>query len=99
MEIKINTTGFNADSSLKSFIDEKVGKLTQYSDDILNAEVHLSLERSQTKNFDSKVAKVKVLVPRNDFFAEKKAQTFEEAIDSTISALKTQLVKRKGKYK
>ncbi len=99
MEIKINATGFTADKNLQSFIDEKLGKLTQYSDDILNAEVHLSLERSQTKNFDSKVSKIKILVPKSEFFAEKKAQTFEEAIDSSISALKTQLVKRKEKKK
>jgi len=99
MEIKINAIGFSADKNLKSFIDEKVSKLSQFSDDILNAEVHLSLERSQTKNFDSKVSKIKILVPKSDFFAEKKAQSFEEAIDSSVSALKTQLIKHKEKKK
>ena len=99
MNITINTIHFNADKELKSFINSKLTKLTNYSDDILSAEVHLSLERSQTKNYDSKVSKIKVFVPGNELFAEKKAQTFEGATDSAITALKNQLIKRKEKFR
>ncbi len=99
MDIKINAIHFNADKKLQSFIEDKVGKLEQFSDDILKAEVHLTLDRSQTKNFDSKVSKIKISVPKNEYFAEKKAQTFEEATNLAVTALKSQLVKRKGKFK
>lgn len=98
MEVKINAVRFNADQKLEAFIEEKVTKLSQFSDDILGAEVHLTLEKSQ-KNFDSKVSKIKLLVPKSELFAEKKAQTFEEATDSAVSALKSQLIKRKEKFK
>ncbi len=99
MNVKITTLHFNADKKLEQFIEEKVSKLGQYSDDILEAEVFLHLERSQTKNFDSKVAKVKLDVPGVDMFAEKKSSTFEEATDLAVSALKIQLQKRKEKLK
>lgn len=99
MDLKINAVHFNADKKLEDFIEEKVEKLTQFYDDILNVEVHLTLERSQNKNYDSKKAKIKLIIPGNDLFAEKKAKTFEEATDSAVSALKVQLQKRKEKKK
>jgi len=99
MNIKINSVHFSADIKLEEYIQEKVSKLFQYSDDILGADVHLTLEKSQSKNFDSKVSKIKLEIPGYDLFAEKKSSTFEEATDLAVTALKTQLQKRKGKVK
>jgi len=97
MNIKINSIHFNLDKKLVDFIESKVEKLSHYSDDILAAEVHLSLERSQQKNVDTKVTKIKLEIPGYDLFAEKMAGTFEEATDSAIEALKRQIGKRKEK--
>ncbi len=99
MNIKINSVHFSADTKLEEYIQDKVSKLFQYSDDILGADVHLTLEKSQSKNFDSKVSKIKLEIPGIDLFAEKKSSTFEEATDLAVAALKTQLQKRKGKQK
>ena len=99
MNIKINSIHFSADKKLEKFIEEKIGKLGQFSDDILGAEVHLSLERSQNKNYNSKVSKIKLEIPGYDLFAEKKSNTFEAATDSAVAALKNQLVKRKEKLR
>lgn len=99
MNIKINAAHFSADKKLEDFIEEKLLKLKQFSEDIIGAEVHLSLEKSQSKNFDSKIVKIKLEIPGNDLFAEKKSNTFESATDLVVSALKTQLVKRKEKLK
>ena len=97
MNIQINSIHFNADKKLKDFISTKVNRLDQYDDGILSAEVNLSLEKSQTKNFDSKVSKIKVFISGGDFFAEKKSQTFEAATDAAVTAIKNQLVKNKEK--
>ncbi len=99
MNIKINSVHFNIDKKLEDFITEKVTKLGQFSDDILGAEVHLTLEKSNTVNYDSKITKIKLLIPGADLFAEKKGGTFESTTDSVVSALKVQLQKKKEKEK
>ena len=99
MTVKIEAIHFNPDSKLEEFITEKVSKLSQVADDIIKAEVFLSLERSQSKNYDSKTAKIRIEVPGSDIFAEKKCKSFEEAIDTGLEALRVQLLKRKEKQK
>ena len=97
MKIKISAIHFNADSKLEAFIEEKVTKLYHFSDDILSAEVHLLLEKSQNKNYDSKVVKIILEIPKGDLFSEKKAGSFEEGTDNAVTALRAQLQKRKEK--
>ena len=99
MEVKIEAIHFNPDSKLEEFITEKVGKLSQVADDIIKSEVFLSLERSQSKNFDSKTAKIRVEVPGGVLFAEESSKSFEESIDCVLEALRVQLLKRKEKQK
>ena len=99
MNINISSINFSADKKLKTFVETKVEGLTQVSDDILDAEIHLSLEKSQKKNFDSKVSKIKILVPGDEFFSEKRHKTFEGATDAAVSAIKTLLIKRKEKFR
>ena len=99
MNIKINAIHFDADAKLEEFIQNKVQKLSQYSEKILGAEVFLTLEKSNDKNFDSKVTKIKLEIPGNDLFAEKQASSFEEATDSTVDALRRQLKKQKERTK
>ena len=87
MNVKIEAIHFNPDSKLEEFITEKVGKLSQVADDIIKAEVFLSLERSQSKNYDSKTAKIRIEVPGSAIFAEKKyCSFFVNALNSSLSA-------------
>lgn len=97
MEVKIEAIHFNPDVKLEEFIQEKVGKLAKFADDIIKSEVFLSLERSQSKNYDSKVAKVRLELPGGSIFAEEKSKSFEESIACVTDALKVQLEKRKEK--
>ena len=99
MNVTIESIHFNADAKLEEFIQEKVNKLSQFADDIIKAEVYLSLERSQSKNYDSKVAKIRIEVPGGAIFAEKKSKSFEESTDTALEALRVQLLKRKEKQK
>lgn len=99
MNVTIESIHFNADAKLEEFIQNKVAKLAQVADDIIKAEVYLSLERSQSKNYDSKVAKIRLEVPGADIFAEKSTKAFEESVDTALEALRIQLLKRKEKQK
>ena len=98
MEVKINTVHFNADQKLVEFVNKKVGKLDTFFDGIIKSEVTLKvLKRETAKN---KVSELKVSIPSNGYlFAKKEADTFEEATDMAIDAIRKQLDKYKEKLK
>lgn len=94
MEIKINAIHFEATEKLNDFINKKVEKLGKYNEEIANAEVILKVVKPETAM--NKEASVKLNIPRSeDLFANKVADTFEEAIDLSVDALKRQLEKTK----
>lgn len=95
MNIKINAVKFSASDKLEAFIDEKVNKLSQYSDDIIGAEVYLRLENTQDAG--NKIAEIKVDIPGNELFVKKQSKTFEESTDAAVDALKRQITKAKEK--
>jgi putative sigma-54 modulation protein len=98
MEIKINSVHFSTDKKLVDFINKKVGKLDTFFDGIINAEVTLKVLKPEVAN--NKVSELKVSIPTNGYlFAKKQADSFEEATDLSIDAMRKQLAKYKEKLK
>ena len=97
MNIKIQSIHFDADKELLEFIQEKVNKLGRYYDGIIGGEVFLKLEKSSST--ENKVAEIKLHIPGNDLFVKKQCKTFEEAVDTGVTALSTQVKKQKDKVK
>ena len=98
MEIKINSVHFTADQKLVDFINKKVSKLDTFFDGIINAEVTLKVDKPESTN--NKVSELKLSIPANGYlFAKKQADSFEEATDLAIDAIKKQLDKFKDKLK
>ena len=95
MEIQIQAVAFKADQKLIDFATAKVQKLTQFSENIVIAEVFFRLDNTSAN--ENKIAELKLVIPGNDLFAKKQCKTFEEAIDESVDALKKQLEKIKGK--
>jgi putative sigma-54 modulation protein len=95
MKINTQSVHFDADNKLLAFINDKVSKLTTYYENIVDADVTLRLDKSSTQ--DNKIAEVKLRVKGSELFAKKQCQSFEECVDLCVDALKTQLVKYKGK--
>ena len=93
MKVKIQSIHFDADVKLIRFIEERIGKLTTYSNQIISGEVYLRLDKSTTT--ENKIVEVKLLVPGSDLFAKRQCRTFEEAADQAAEALRTQLQRRK----
>ena len=92
MEIKINAIHFEATEKLNDFINKKVEKLAKHNELVNTAEIVLKVVKPETAM--NKEASVKLTVPRSeDLFASKVADTFEEAIDNCMDALKRQLEK------
>ena len=95
MKINISSQHVNPEVSLQEFITKKLSKLSHFNENLSEAEVILDLERGRNTNFDTKVVKVKVFGRGIDFFAEKKASSFEEATLQVIDALKKQILRVK----
>lgn len=92
MEIKIKAIHFDAAEKLESFINKKVEKLVKHHEEISNVEVTLKVVKPETAM--NKEAGIRLIVPqREDLFASKVANTFEEAVDLSVDALKRQLEK------
>ncbi|MDD2381333.1 MAG: ribosome-associated translation inhibitor RaiA [Mariniphaga sp.] len=98
MEIMINSVHFTTDKKLVEFVNKKVSKLDTFYDGILNAEVTLKVLKPETAR--NKISEIKISIPGNSYlFAKKQADTFEEATDLAIDALKKQLTKVKEKLR
>jgi putative sigma-54 modulation protein len=98
MEVKINSVHFTADQKLVDFVNKKVGKLDTFFDGIINAEVTLKVLKPEVAN--NKFSELKVSIPSNGYlFAKKQANTFEEATDLAIDAVRKHIAKYKEKLK
>ncbi len=98
MEVKINSVHFNADQKLLNFVNKKVNKLDTFFDGIIKADVTLKVAKPEVAN--NKVAELKLSIPATEnLFAKKQANSFEEATDMAIDAIRKQLDKYKQKLK
>jgi len=97
MTVKIQSVHFDADKKLLAFVEERVDKLTHFYDGIINSEVILKIDKGDT--VENKIAEIKLHIAGNDLFAKKQCKSFEEAVDMSIDALKTQVKKHKEKIK
>lgn len=95
MEIQIQSIHFKADQKLIGFINEKVGKLSQYFEGIINGEVFLRLDKAD--NSANKVAEIKIHVPGNEIYVKRQCKTFEEAVDNAVEVCARQIKKYKEK--
>ncbi|MCH4154823.1 MAG: ribosome-associated translation inhibitor RaiA [Muribaculaceae bacterium] len=94
MEVKIKAIHFDVSEKLEEFISKKVEKLCRHHEEISVADVTLKVVKPETAM--NKEAGIKLILPTHeDLFASKTADTFEEAIDLAIDALKRQLEKTK----
>lgn len=97
MDIRIKALHFDATAQLREFIEKKLDKLGRFADDIQAAEVTLKVVKPEVSN--NKEVAIRLVVSGSDLFADKTADSFEEAIDISIDALKRQLERRKENAK
>ncbi len=95
MTLKIQSVHFDADKKLLEFIQGRIDKLTHYYDGIIRSDITLRIDKSD--GVENKVAEIRVHIAGNDLFAKKQCKSFEEAVDTSIDALKTQVKKHKEK--
>lgn len=97
MKVSITSLRFKTDKKLEDYIQEKVEKLSGLYDGLIASEVTLRVEKNDKEL--NKVAEIRLKLPGNDLFAKKQSNTFEQATDVAVEALRKQLVKHKEKIK
>ena len=98
MNVNVHSIHFDADSKLVGFIKEKLGKLTQFHDSILNGEVFLRLNKD-TDQRENKVVEIRLAVPGRDLFAKRHSKSFEDATDQAVEALRRQAERNKTRVR
>ena len=96
MNVNIQTVHFDADIKLVSYIEKKVEKLSQYHDRITKVDVYLKLDNI-VHTIKDKVAEIKILIPRHEFFVKQSSKSFEESFDTAMDAVITQMKRKKEK--
>lgn len=95
-EIKTTIRPVHVESNqeLEGFIIQRIQKFAKLSSNIIESEVFL---KKLNGAVDNKEVEIRLVIPGNDLFASKSANSFEEATDQAIEALRRQLKKRKEK--
>lgn len=90
MNLTINAVNFEIAEQLEKFIEKKMNRFERHLSADDKVEIRMSVVKPQT-NLNKEV-KIRIA----GLFAEKTADTFEEGIDSCLSALEGQLERRKN---
>ena len=90
MTISINAVNFEMAKNLEDFIEKKVNRFARQLKEEDKVEIRMSVVKPQTNC--NKETKIRIA----GLFAEKTCDTFEDGIDACLSALETQLEKRKN---
>ena len=97
MKVTVHAIHFDADKELVNFINEKVNKLEHFYDGLMGGEVFLRVEKADDNQ--NKVAEIKLQSPGKELFAKRQCKSFEEAVDTALDAIKSQLKKHKEKQR
>ena len=90
MNLTINAVNFEIAEQLEKFIDKKMSRFGRHLGDDDKVDIRMSVIKPQTNM--NKEVKIRIA----GLFAEKTADSFEEAIDDCLSALDSQLERRKN---
>ncbi len=91
IQMKINVQPINCTprQDLLNLVDEKMNKLSHFSDRILESKVVLRIEKSE--NRDNKIVEVRLVIPGKDLFVKKNCESFEEGVQKVYDILQREI--------
>lgn len=98
MDTHFNYVHVSASDRLEGFTQEKLNKLKNRYDFIVNADVYFKTENS-TSNNHGRICEIQLNVPGPELFVSANEENFEKAVYKTVGDLKRLLQKRKEKMK
>jgi len=94
MNVQIQSVHFDADTKLIEYVNRKLGKLTVFSDRIIQVNVFLKLD-NVAHSIKDKVAEIRVHVPKHNFFVKSTSKSFEESFDNAFDSIVNQIKRNK----
>lgn len=95
MDIRLETPNFSPSENLQAFVNEKVGKLFEKTNDITHAEVYLTKEGNGSNEL--KICEIRLSVPGNDLFVKKESLAFEQSILEAVDTMQITMNRQKTK--
>ena len=96
MNVNIQTVHFDADQKLIQYVNQKIEKLPQFHDRIINVDVFLKLD-NLVHNIKDKIAEIRVRVPRSEFFVKSTSKSFQASFDEALESMINQIKRKKQK--
>ena len=96
MNVNIQTVHFDADQKLVDYVHQKLEKLSQFHDRIINVDVFLKLD-NVVHNIKDKIAEIRVKIPRSEFFVKSSSKSFELSFDEALESMVNQIKRKKEK--
>lgn len=96
MNVKIQAVHFDADSKLLSYVEKKIAKISQFHDRVTRVDVFLKLD-NVVHNIKDKIAEIRVMIPKHEFFVKQTSKSFEESFDGALDAVISQIKRKKEK--
>ncbi len=93
MNIAITTRGYKAPESLKNYVNDKVNRLSRFSDIIMNGEAIISYEKMD------QVVDFKIKLRHKMIHISEKSEDVFKSVDLAIDKLERQVAKAKDKMK
>jgi putative sigma-54 modulation protein len=97
MKVNFQSVNFKADQKLLDYVQQRLDKLDQFYDRVIDADVYLKVNNTNTR--ENKIVEIRLNVPGSDILVEKQGIAFEEATDQAADVLKRQLSKHKEKIR
>ena len=97
MTIHFRAVNYTADIKLKEFAQERIEKLSQFYNQIIEVFVFTKVENDSDGL--NKWAELKIAIPGDDIIVKKKCRTFEEAIHTAAHSAERILKSRKEKIR
>ena len=97
MNINFQSVNYTADVKLIEFAEKRIQKISQFYVNIVDVYVYTKVEN--TSDRINKVVELKIGIPGDDVVVKKKAQSFEEAINSAADSAERILKRRKEKQR
>jgi putative sigma-54 modulation protein len=93
MEIRISARHFELTDNLRNFAEEEIRRLEKYYDNIISAELTMSVEKSR------QLAELSVKVYGTLLTAKAKTFDMYPAVEQAVTKMETQIKKYKGKLR
>jgi len=97
MQLVVKGKNLEVSEAQRAYVESKLGKLDRHLDNITEAEVELSREKTRSAN-ERHVVQVTVLVSGKILRAQEKAADFRSAVDTVADVVQRQIDHFKGKH-